>query len=273
LSACYEDVLRRIRCSVADNKIWVSIDKTTYIDSRYVANAIGTLFAEHPGEVFLVVSEVLDIANYSMIAFLFDNAMKLLWPDEVGREIILLFLTDAALYMVKAVNGLKMYRKVVHVTCLAHTLHRVGHEIRGSYPVVDKLISNVKKVFIKAPLRVQQFKQEAPSLPLPPHPVLTHWGMWLDAALYYCENCTAIEDIFKGFDSSELSSIRVVKELFSHSLSGNMAYIKLNFGAISSTITHLEAVGAQLRNTLEVCRAPSVRASTWQGGRQSEVET
>jgi hypothetical protein len=72
--------------------------------------------------------------------------------------------------------------------------------------------------------------------------------MWLDAALYYCENYTAIEDIFKGFDSSESSSIRDVKELFSHSLSGNLAYIKSNFGAISSTITCLEAVGAQLHD-------------------------
>jgi hypothetical protein len=80
-------------------------------------------------------------------------------------------------------------------------------------------------------------------MPLPPHPMLTSWATWLDATLYYCENYTAIEDIFKGFDSSESSSIRVVKELFSHSLSGNLAYIKSNFGAISSTVTRLEAVG------------------------------
>jgi hypothetical protein len=51
---------------------------------RYVANVvISTLFAERPGEVFLLVSEVLDRRNHSMIAVLFDNAMKLLWPGEV----------------------------------------------------------------------------------------------------------------------------------------------------------------------------------------------
>jgi hypothetical protein len=76
----------------------------------------------------------------------------------------------------------------------------------------------------------------------------------LDAALCYCENYTAIEDIFKGFDSSESTFIRVVRELFSHSLSGNLAYIKSNFGAISSTITCLEAVGAQLRYSLELVK-------------------
>jgi hypothetical protein len=75
--------------------------------------------------------------------------------------------------------------------------------------------------------------------------------MWFDAALYYCENCTATEDIFKGFDSSESSSIRVVKELFSHSLSGNFAFMKSNFGALS-IITRLETVDGQLRHSLEL---------------------
>jgi hypothetical protein len=78
LFPCYEDVLRRIRCNVADDKIWVSIDETTDVDSRYVTNVvIGTLFAERTGEVFLLVSEVLDRANHSTTAVLFDKAMKL----------------------------------------------------------------------------------------------------------------------------------------------------------------------------------------------------
>jgi hypothetical protein len=74
----------------------VSIDETADVDDRYVANVvIDTLFAEHPAEVFLIVSEVLDRANHSTITVLFDNAMKLLWPDEVRQENILLFLIDA----------------------------------------------------------------------------------------------------------------------------------------------------------------------------------
>jgi hypothetical protein len=83
-SACYENILRIKICSMAYNKIWVSTDKTVDVDGRYVANVvIGTLFAECPGKVFLLVSEVLDRENHSMIAVLFDNTMKLLWPDEV----------------------------------------------------------------------------------------------------------------------------------------------------------------------------------------------
>ena len=85
---------------------------------------------------------------------------------------------------------------MIHVKCLAHALHRVAEEVRGSYPEVDKLIANGKKIFIKSPLRVQKFKEEAPTLPLPPQPTVTRWGTWLDAANYYCTNYSQIEKIF-----------------------------------------------------------------------------
>jgi hypothetical protein len=71
----------------------------------------------------------------------------------------------------------------------------VAGEIRETYPDVDKLISDVKKMFVKAPLRVQKFKQDAPSLSFPPQPVLRHWSTWLDAMMYYCEKYSATEDI------------------------------------------------------------------------------
>ena len=77
---------------------------------------------------------------------------------------MVIFLTDAAPYMVKAAKGLQvLYPKMVHVTCLAHALHRVAEEVRGNYPEVDRFIANAKKTFVKAALRVQKFKEEAPS--------------------------------------------------------------------------------------------------------------
>jgi hypothetical protein len=61
--------------------------------------------------------------------------------------------------MVKAARGLQaLYPRMVHLTCLAYPVHRVAGIIRGTYPDVEKLISNAKKMFVKAPLRVQKFK-------------------------------------------------------------------------------------------------------------------
>jgi hypothetical protein len=166
--------------------------------------------------------------------------MKMLWEDEVKQDKILLFVTEAAPYMLKAAKGLKiLYPRMVHLTCLSHSLHRAADEIRGNYPDVDSLISNVKKIFLKAPLRVEKFKQAAPSLSLPPKPVLTRWGTWLDAVMYYCENYSTIEKIVSELDSNEASSIKFVTEVFSSDLSGKLAYNKSNFVVVSKTAASL----------------------------------
>jgi hypothetical protein len=58
--------------------------------------------------------------------------MKLLWPVKVERENVLLFVSDDAPYMIKAAKALQLlYPKMIHVTCLAHALHRVAGEVRG----------------------------------------------------------------------------------------------------------------------------------------------
>jgi hypothetical protein len=58
LASCYEDTINRIRNSVGKNKIWVSIDETSDVDGRFVANVVvGTLKHEQPGEIFLLACE------------------------------------------------------------------------------------------------------------------------------------------------------------------------------------------------------------------------
>jgi hypothetical protein len=142
--------------------------------------------------------------NNSSIAVVFNNEMNLLWLNKVERENVHLFISDAAPYMIKSAKALQLlYLKMIHVTCLAHALHRVAEEVRGSYPEVDKLIANGKKIFIKSLLRLQKFKEEAPKLPLPPQPIVTCWGTWFNAANYYCTNYSEIEKIFNKFDSKD----------------------------------------------------------------------
>lgn len=97
----------------------------------------------------------------------------------------MLYVTDAA-YMVKSAEALKVfYPKLIHVTCMANGLHRVAEVIREKYQNVDRLISNTKKIFFKAPSRVNTFKEMYPNLSLPPQLILTRWGTQLEAAIYY----------------------------------------------------------------------------------------
>ena len=97
LTSCSNGTINKIRYSVGNNKIWVSIDETTDVSGRYVANVvIGILKDDQPADIFLLACEVLEKVNKSSISVVFDNSMKLLWPKEVQRENVLLFLKDAA---------------------------------------------------------------------------------------------------------------------------------------------------------------------------------
>jgi hypothetical protein len=86
--------------------------------------------------------------------------MNFFAPNVVPTDKILLMLSDAAPYMVKAGQQLKtMYPNLVQVTCLPHG--RVAEHIRNEFPDV---ISSVKIVFIKSPLRVQMYREKLPNV-------------------------------------------------------------------------------------------------------------
>lgn len=101
---------------------------------------------------------------------------------------------------------------MIHVTCAAHGLHRVAEEVRGQFKSVDKVIVNVKKTFRKAPSCVQLFKPKAPEISLPPEPVVSRWGTWINAANYYCDNLSTIRSIFKLLDNDDAVSIKDAKK-------------------------------------------------------------
>jgi hypothetical protein len=173
LASCYEDTINKIRKSVGKNKTWVSIDETSDVDGRFVANVVvGTLKHEQPGEIFLLTCEVLERVNNSSIAVVFENAMNLLWPDKVERENVLLFVSDASPYMIKAAKALQLlYPKMIHVTCLAHAPHRVAEEVRGSYPDVDKLFANGIRFLLSLPVECRSLKKRPQHYAFPHSPL------------------------------------------------------------------------------------------------------
>jgi len=78
---------KKIRENIKGNKIWISIDETTDVDGRHVANVvIGTLETNQLGKAYLLNTEILDKANYSTITKLFDQSMFLLWPDGIRHD-------------------------------------------------------------------------------------------------------------------------------------------------------------------------------------------
>ncbi|KAL4113004.1 hypothetical protein QTP88_016713 [Uroleucon formosanum] len=127
-----------------------------------------------------------------------------------------------------------------------------AEEIRTNFQDINKLISSVKKVFLKAPYRVQIFKTIVPGIPLPPVPVLTRWGTWINAGNYYCEHLSDIKKVILELDKNDSVAIKdVIEQVLNPSLETNLIYLKSNFGFIPSEITQLKTSGILLSESIK----------------------
>jgi hypothetical protein len=63
-------------------------------------------------------------------------------------------------------------------------------------------------------------------------------------------------------------------ELFSSNLLGNLAYIKLNFGGLSTKMSRLEAIGAEMHDAFVLVKGTVCEVGcTWQSSRSYEIQT
>jgi hypothetical protein len=80
-------------------------------------------------------------------------------------------------------------------------MNRVAETVGEAFPLVNKLINGGKKVFLKAPNRVQVYKEMMENIPLPPQPILTRWGTWIEAALIYAEHIGKFKNVVQSIQS------------------------------------------------------------------------
>lgn len=274
LDECYEEMMKNIRQRVFLKKIWISIDETTDAEGRQIANAIiGTLEEDRAGDIFLLNTDVLEKTNHSTVCKFFDKSLSILWPDGIKHDDVLLFLSDAAPYMVKCGKTLNaLYSKMIHVTCAAHGLHRTSEEVRGQFSTIDKIVSNVKKIFKKAPSRIQIFKSHAPNIPLPPDPVITRWGTWLNSSIYYCEYYEQIFEIVQMLNSEDALCIKIAKKnLEKECVKSNLLYIKSNFKVLSDAIFKLQKKNMSLVESLDILDKVKVQLQMAKGNDGQKV--
>lgn len=84
-------------------------------------------------------------------------------------------------------NFSEIFPNLIHITCVAHAVHRVCEKIREEYHLVNSLVSLMKKVLLKSNEKKHIYKQIT-SLPLPPSTILTRWGTFINAAVFYLDN-------------------------------------------------------------------------------------
>lgn len=68
--------------------------------------------------------------------------------------------------MVKAFKTLQIfYPRILHVTCVLHSLNRAAEKVREICPAIRVLVNSRKKAFL--------IDREIMDVPLPPEPILT----------------------------------------------------------------------------------------------------
>lgn len=223
---------------------------------------MGRLEHDRPTRSFLIHCEELERTNHQTIGKCFNNAMKVLWPGGIKYENVLLLVTDNAAYMGKAAKALQavLYTNLTHVTCAAHALDRVCEAIQLLHPTTNSLISFTKKIFRKAPKRTQLFRELCPDTPLPPSPIFTRWGTWLEAAEYYAEHLDKIELVIKSLPDKDKKNgsafIKEARELFQGEkrwqLVKELTNIKQHYVHIRHSITQLETEGQLLTDSISI---------------------
>uniref|UniRef100_A0A915EKM7 DUF659 domain-containing protein n=1 Tax=Ditylenchus dipsaci TaxID=166011 RepID=A0A915EKM7_9BILA len=264
----YQIVRNRIKASIGTSYIWASVDETTDMMGRYVANLIvGKLDSQGASRPYLVSVKMLEQTNHSTISRFVNDGLKDLLADGEKENRLLLLVTDAASYMKKAADVLSaLYPKMIHVTCVCHSLHRVSEQIRFTFPEVNDLISNTKKVFTKAPTRTALYKDVCGNLPLPPEPILTRWGTWIKAALFYSGNFQQVKSVVERLNPGDAVAIQCSIKAFNRvDIAQKLAYIQSNFALIPDAITKLEKSGMPLIESLNILSQLKIALSTVPG--------
>jgi len=88
------------------------------------------------------------------------------------------------------------------------------------------LINNVKKIFLKAPSRIQIFKTMAQDVPLPPTPELKRWGIWLNASMYYYKHLEHIKEIIHKLDEEDAVAVPKVQHLYLSTLTTSITQLE-----------------------------------------------
>lgn len=212
LDIVYQQKLNLIRNTIGNDDVYFVIDETTDVCDRQVLHILVGKLDGRTNKPMLLKSTNLDKTNGTTVAQAFINSMDILWPNEKYYNRVLLVVTDAATYMISAFNNLKSYLfpNMHHITCLAHALHRVCERIREEFIDVNQFISLMKKTLLKSNERKAAYRRIT-GLPLPPTPVITRWGTFLETAIFYLDN---FKQIVKFINEVEIdaAAVRELKE-------------------------------------------------------------
>lgn len=87
---------------------------------------------------------------------------------------------------------------------------------------------------------------------MPPKPVTTRWGTWLEAADYYCDHFDEVKYVVDQLEDADAEAIKLSKAKFAEPrVKNDLAFIKANFASIVAATVKLETQGLPLNESVE----------------------
>ncbi|QQP36603.1 Putative LOC100902024, partial [Caligus rogercresseyi] len=142
-----QHVIDNIKEKIKDEDLFLLLDESKDPKGRAMtAVLIGPLDGRFDSRPYLInVVDIKEANSKTIVTTVVDNLQNVL-GEHFSPSRFKLLVTDEAAYCVKAAKSLKTsFPEMIHVTCLAHGIHRVAELVRFQFPNVNELISEVKK--------------------------------------------------------------------------------------------------------------------------------
>ena len=121
---------------------------------------------------------------------------------------------------------------------------RVYELLQARYEAVDRVIAAVKTATVKNRTRSVLFHD----IGQPPQPVVTRWGSWLEAALYYAEHMPRIKEIVNSFDGDGLLVQRAKKAVNGGELVKQLMEISRCYRPLIAMVKKMEGSKTTIRD-------------------------
>ncbi|KAF2896958.1 hypothetical protein ILUMI_09220 [Ignelater luminosus] len=217
LPDAFNDIMKRIALELKGKYFYIVVDETTDSPGCYIANLL-------IGELNL---------NASTKPFINDN-LKRLFEEYRFEDKLLLMTSDAAPYMVKAFKFLQIfYSNIIHVTCIVHGLNRIAEKVRELSPAEVEVYRSIMNAR------------------LPPNPVVTRWGTWLQAAIFYSDNFIKFKVVVQNLEEDAASVTKVKALLSETAIVKELAFIESYIESLPDIMEALEIRGMTLKDQLE----------------------
>lgn len=161
--------------------------------------------------------------------------------------------------MLKASKLLRedLFKKMMHITCIAHALHRVAELARANHTNVNRSISSFKAAFVRCRRRRLTLRESLQKATRK-FPVLTRWGTWLIFVAFLASKLNDIEIAQADFEDNDCRAMEDLSECIAQpDLWRDLEELN-KLACIPEAITFLEKRGLtidEVRNKVENLKA------------------